>query len=48
MTPLRRMINDMQLRNFAPTTERSSIHHVAEFARHFNRSPEHLDLEEGN
>ena len=46
MTPLRqRFIEDMQLRNFAPTTQRSYVHYVAEFARYFNRSPEHLDLE---
>lgn len=46
MTPLRqRFIEDMQLRNFAPTTQRSYIHYVAEFARYFNRSPELLDLE---
>lgn len=46
MTPLRqRFIEDMQLRNFAPTTQRSYIHYLAEFARYFNRSPEHLDLE---
>ena len=46
MTPLRqRFIEDMQLRNFAPTTQRSYIHYVAGFAQYFNRSPEQLDLE---
>jgi len=39
------MIEDMQLRNFAPGTQRSYVHHVEEFARYFRRSPEHLDLE---
>src|SRR5438132_816508 len=46
MTPLRqRMIEDMQLRNFATTTQRSYIHYVAEFAKYFNRNPQELDLE---
>jgi len=46
MTALRkRFIEDMQLRNFSPGTQRSYVHHVAEFARYFRRSPEHLDLE---
>ena len=46
MTPLRqRFIEDMQLRNFAPTTQRSYVHYVAEFARYFHRGPEQLDLE---
>ena len=46
MTPLRqRMIEDMQLRNLAQTTQRSYIHYVADFAKHFNRSPQDLDLE---
>jgi hypothetical protein len=44
MTPLRqRFIEDMQLRGLAPTTQRSYIHYVAEFAKYFNKSPEHLD-----
>jgi integrase/recombinase XerD len=46
MTPLRqRMIEDMRIRNLATTTQRSYIHYVAEFAKHFNRSPQDLDLE---
>jgi integrase/recombinase XerD len=46
MTPLRqRMIEDMKLRGLAPTTQRSYLHHVTEFARYFNLSPERLDAE---
>lgn len=46
MTPLRqRMIEDMTLRGLAPTTQRSYIHYVAEFAKFYNTSPEKLDLE---
>jgi site-specific recombinase XerD len=46
MTPLReRFIEDMQLRGLAPTTQRSYIHYVADFARFYNKSPEDLDLE---
>ncbi len=46
MTPLRqRFIEDMQLRGLAPTTQRSYLHYVAEFARYYNTSPEKLDLE---
>jgi hypothetical protein len=46
MTPLRqRMIEDMRIRNFAATTERSYIHYVAQFAKHFDLSPDKLDLE---
>jgi integrase/recombinase XerD len=46
MTQLRRrMIEDMRIRNLAPTTQRSYIHYVAEYAKHFHRSPEELDLE---
>ena len=45
-TPLRkRFIEDMQLRNFSSGTIRSYVHHVADFAGYFRRSPEHLDLE---
>jgi integrase/recombinase XerD len=46
MTPLRTcMIEGMQLRNFATTTQHSYTHYVADFAKHFNRSPKDLDLE---
>ena len=46
MTPLRkRFIEDMQLRGLASTTQRSYLHYVAEFAKFYHTSPEHLDLE---
>jgi integrase/recombinase XerD len=46
MTPLRRrFIEDMQLRNMAPTTQRSYVHYVAGFAKYFDCSPEYLDLD---
>lgn len=46
MTPLRqRMIEDMQLRNLTPETQRNYVHHVAGFAKYFNKSPEVLDIE---
>jgi len=36
MTPLRqRMIDDMQLRNLAPATQRQYIHYVAGYASYF-------------
>ena len=47
MTPLRlRMIEDMEIRNLAPLTQKSYIEQVARFARHFDRSPEHLGPDE--
>jgi len=47
MTKLRqRMIEDMQLRNMAPQTQRNYVGHVERFARFYNTSPEHLDLED--
>ena len=43
MTPLRqRMIEDMQRRNFSDETQRSYTHYIAEYARHFNISPDQL------
>lgn len=47
MNPLRRrMIEDMQVRNLSPVTQRCYVHAVARFARHFNRSPDRLGLAE--
>jgi integrase/recombinase XerD len=47
MSPLRRrMIEDMQVRNLSPVTQRCYVHAVARFARHFNRSPDRLRLAE--
>jgi site-specific recombinase XerD len=40
------MIDDMQLRNLAPATQRNYIHHVTHFASYFRLSPEELDLED--
>jgi integrase len=43
MTPLRqRMLEDMQVRNLSPLTQRSYVEHVSRFARHFGRSPARL------
>ena len=43
MTPLRqRMIEDMQVRNLSPHTQDSYVRQVAQFARHFDKSPEEL------
>lgn len=47
MTPLRRrMIEDMQIRRFAPATQYSYIRCVTQFAEFYGRSPEQLGLEE--
>ncbi len=47
MTPLRqRRMDDMQLRNLAPATQRNYIHHVARFASYYGLSPEEPDLED--
>ena len=47
LSPLRRrMIEDMTLRNLAPSTQQSYVYAVANFGRHFGRSPDKLGLEE--
>ncbi len=47
MTALRcRMIEDMKIRNLSPVTQRCYVHAVANFAQHFNRSPDLLGLAE--
>ena len=47
MSPLRRrMIEDMTVRNLSPATQRSYVHAVTKFSRHFGCSPDRLDLEE--
>src|SRR5882724_1253280 len=46
MTPLRqRMLEDLQLRNYSPTTVRIYLHAVTEFAQHFGTPPDRLDAE---
>jgi integrase/recombinase XerD len=47
MTPLRqRMLADMKLRNFASSTQRLYVAHVARFAAHYGRSPSDMGAEE--
>ena len=47
MTALRqRMLEDLQIRNYAPSTVECYVRSVAEFAKHFNRSPDQLGPEE--
>ena len=47
MTPLRRrMIQDMQLRNYALNTQKSYVEKIELFAKYFDTSPERLGLEE--
>lgn len=47
LSPLRRrMIEDMTVRNLSAATQRSYLHAVSRFSRHFDRSPDRLGLEE--
>ena len=47
MTLLRqRMLEDLQIRNYSPSTMECYVRSVAEFAKHFKKSPEQLGPEE--
>src|SRR3984885_11872682 len=47
MTALRqRMLEDLRIRNYAPTTVSSYIRSVADFAKHFDKPPDQLGSEE--
>jgi len=47
ISPLRRrMIEDMTVRNLSPATQRSYLHAVTKFSRHFGRSPGLLGIED--
>ncbi len=47
MTVLRqRMLEDLRIRNYAPSTVECYVRAVAEFAQHFKKSPENLGPEE--
>ena len=47
MPPLRqRMLEDLQIRNYAPSTVECYVRSVADFAKHFKRSPDQLGSEE--
>jgi site-specific recombinase XerD len=41
-----RMLDDLRIRNYAPSTVACYLRSVADFAKHFNRSPENLGPEE--
>jgi len=47
MTPLRqRMLEDMEMRNLSARTQKSYVRQVAQFAKHFDKSPDQLGAEE--
>ena len=48
MPPLRqRMVEALQLRNYSEHTMRAYLRGVADFAKHFGTSPQHLGPEQG-
>jgi len=47
MTPLRqRRMEEMQIRNYSSNTTSNCVSHVAQFAKHFGKSPYLLGPEE--
>lgn len=47
MTPLRkRMLEELQRRNYSESTKRAYLHIVKDFARFFDCSPDQLGLDE--
>ena len=40
------MPEDLSIRDYSPSTVRACVHRVADFAEHFNKSPEKLDHED--
>src|SRR6202050_4693481 len=47
MTALRkRVLDELKIRNYAPTTVSSYVRSVAEFAKHFNKPPDQLGSEQ--